>query len=215
MLSLAPWQNRWSVRSDYELTVSRCFCSQVEHRWVPRLFVLLCNFNRRPWQAKYAYYMLQSHGSGYCIAVSKADCKVSRTKRSRHAEPMQSQKPKNIAGSSVIPTASQGGASYTVDASQIVLEFRPPDSPLDMALVKNIEQAYPCFAPKRKGCDLFHGLHVYAMNNVDGICMYLARALLYDSFPNQSQLRKGFRLPSIIIRGSHPTPRGCASKSQD
>ncbi|KAI0861425.1 hypothetical protein F4860DRAFT_170575 [Xylaria cubensis] len=85
-------------------------------------------------------------------------------------------KAESISGKSVTPTASQGGTSYTVDAGQVIVQFRIPSSPLDMSLMDSIEQAYPDFTPRHKDCGLFHDLHVYTMNNIGGVCMYLARA---------------------------------------
>jgi hypothetical protein len=87
-------------------------------------------------------------------------------------------KAKSISGKSVTPTACQGGTSYTVDAGQVIVQFRAPSSPLDMIFMKSIEQAYPDFTPRHKDCGSFHNLHVYTMNNIGGLSMYLARAYL-------------------------------------
>lgn len=84
-------------------------------------------------------------------------------------------KARDIAGRSVIPTACQGGTSYTVDAGQDVVQFRVPGSLLDMIFMASIEQAYPGFTPRHKDCGPFHNLGVYTMNNIGGISMYLAR----------------------------------------
>lgn len=87
-------------------------------------------------------------------------------------------KAQSILGKSVTPTACQGGTSYTVDAGQVVVQFRDPSSPLDMSFMSSIEQAYPDFTPRHKDCGSFHNLHVYTMNNIGGISMYVARAHL-------------------------------------
>ncbi len=87
-------------------------------------------------------------------------------------------KAQSISGKSVTPTACQGGTSYTVDAGQVIIQFRIPSSSLDMIFMNSIEQAYPDFTPRHKDCGLFHNLHVYTMNNIGGLSMYLARAYL-------------------------------------
>lgn len=87
-------------------------------------------------------------------------------------------KAKSISGNSVTPTACQGGTSYTVDAGQVIVQFRSPNSPLDMSFMNSIEQAYPGFTPRHKDCGSFHNLQVYTMNNVGGLSMYLARGHL-------------------------------------
>ncbi|KAI0469033.1 hypothetical protein F4859DRAFT_516383 [Xylaria cf. heliscus] len=84
-------------------------------------------------------------------------------------------KAKSISGTPVTRTACQGGSSYTVDAGDVVVQFRVPSCPLDMALMKSVEQAYLDFTPRHKDWGLFHTTHVYTMNNVKGLCMYLAR----------------------------------------
>ncbi|KAI8627860.1 hypothetical protein F5Y19DRAFT_486490 [Xylariaceae sp. FL1651] len=88
-------------------------------------------------------------------------------------------KAESISGKSVTPTACQSGTSYTVDAGQVIVQFHPPSSPMDMNFINCIEQAYPDFTPRHKDCGSFHTLHVYTMNNVGGICMYLAQAYLH------------------------------------
>ncbi|KAH7021350.1 uncharacterized protein B0I36DRAFT_367765 [Microdochium trichocladiopsis] len=90
-------------------------------------------------------------------------------------------KARDMTGKLVTPTACQGGNSYTVDAGQVIVQFRAPDSPLDMMLMKSIEQAYPGFTPQHKHHDLFYHLHVYTMNNIGGVSMYLVRDLLYKN----------------------------------
>ncbi|KAI0107870.1 hypothetical protein GGR51DRAFT_515334 [Nemania sp. FL0031] len=84
----------------------------------------------------------------------------------------------SISGKSVTPTACQGGSSYTVDAGEVVVQFRTPSCPLDMPLMKSIEQAYSGFMPWHKDGGLFHNLHVYTMNNIGGLSMYESRGFL-------------------------------------
>ncbi|KAJ8130001.1 hypothetical protein O1611_g3629 [Lasiodiplodia mahajangana] len=87
----------------------------------------------------------------------------------------------SISGKPVKPTACQGGSSYTVDAGEIVVQFRSPSSPLAMAFIESIEQAYSGFTPRHKDCGPFHNLHVYTMNNVGGLSMYEARGYLQSN----------------------------------
>ncbi|KAI1261959.1 hypothetical protein F5Y18DRAFT_400249 [Xylariaceae sp. FL1019] len=83
-----------------------------------------------------------------------------------------------ISGQPVSPTACQGGSSYTVDAGKVVVQFRKPNSALDMDMMEYIEQAYSGFAPRHRYCGLFHNLYVYTMSHMGGVSMYLARAHL-------------------------------------
>ncbi|ATY62491.1 kinase-like domain [Cordyceps militaris] len=83
-----------------------------------------------------------------------------------------------IAGQSVTATLSQGGSSYTVEGGQVVVQFRLPSSDLDMDLLKSIEQAYRGFAPQHEYRGRLGQARVYSMNNMGGICMYLARTEL-------------------------------------
>jgi hypothetical protein len=87
-------------------------------------------------------------------------------------------KAKEITGESVSPTVCQGGTSYTVEAGEDIVQFRVPESLLDMSLMDAIEQAYAEFTPKHKDYGPFHTLRVYTMNNVGGDSMYLARGYL-------------------------------------
>ncbi|XP_044718707.1 phosphotransferase enzyme family domain-containing protein [Hirsutella rhossiliensis] len=47
-----------------------------------------------------------------------------------------------------------------------------------MALMKSVEQAYRGFTPQHEDHGSFGNLHVYTMNNIGGISMYLARTFL-------------------------------------
>ena len=86
-----------------------------------------------------------------------------------------------LAGRSVTPTPSQGGTSYTVEGGNVVVQFRAPNSPLDMKLLQGIEQAYAGFVPGHRYQGDFGGLIVYTMDNMGGSCMYLARTELQDN----------------------------------
>ena len=87
-------------------------------------------------------------------------------------------KAKEITGKSVSPTVCQGATSYTVEAGKDIVQFRVPESLLDMTFMNAIEQAYAEFTPKHRDYGPFHTLRVYAMNNIGGDSMYLARDYL-------------------------------------
>lgn len=86
-----------------------------------------------------------------------------------------------LTGRSVTTTPSQGGTSYTVEGGDVVVQFRAPYSPLDMDLLRDIEQAYPSFVPRHSYYGNCGDLFVYTMNNIGGACMYLARTELQNS----------------------------------
>lgn len=89
-------------------------------------------------------------------------------------------KAREISGKPVVsPTTCQGGSSYTVASGAMVIQFRAPGSFLDMNLMRCIEEAYLDFVPRHRDCGPFGNLRVYAMNNIGGESMYLARDLLY------------------------------------
>ncbi|KAF2222753.1 hypothetical protein BDZ85DRAFT_264163 [Elsinoe ampelina] len=76
----------------------------------------------------------------------------------------------------VTATPCQGGTSYTVEGgSNVVVQFRLPGSMLNMELLQSIEQVYDGFVPHHEYRGQFDQLSVYAMNNIGGKCMYLAR----------------------------------------
>lgn len=91
------------------------------------------------------------------------------------------QEAERLAGMPVRPTLVQGAASYTVMSGDntCIVQFRCSSSALDMPLLKCVEQVYEGFTPRHKFIADFGGLHVYTMNNVGGISMYLARGELY------------------------------------
>lgn len=80
-----------------------------------------------------------------------------------------------LTGQPITPTSCQGGTSYTVEAGQVVVQFRLPNSPLDMELLQSVEHAYQGFTPRHEYQGQLDELHVYTMNNIGGTCMYLAR----------------------------------------
>lgn len=113
-------------------------------------------------------------------------------------------KAESLTGEPVTPTACQGGTSYTVDAGQVVVQFRAPDFLLDMSLMDSIEQAYQGFTPRHKDHGSFHNLNIYTMNNVGGISMYLARGYLQEN--NYKLLRNTIDGYARFATTSTPTP---------
>lgn len=83
-----------------------------------------------------------------------------------------------IAGKPVTTTASQGGASYTVEGGEVVVQFRVPSSSLDMDFIRNIEQAYQSYVPQHEYRGQVGQVSIYVMNNMGGKCMYMARTEL-------------------------------------
>ncbi len=86
-----------------------------------------------------------------------------------------------ITGQSVTATACQGGTSYTVEGGEAVVQFRAPNSALDMDLLQSIEQAYQGFVPQHEYRGQLGPVSVYAMNNVGGTSMYQARTELQSN----------------------------------
>jgi len=84
-----------------------------------------------------------------------------------------------ITGMSIHPTAVQGGTSYTVIGGTLVVQFRSGDSALDLQFLGYVEQAYAGFTPQHRSGGTLNELHIYTMNNVGGISMYLARLQLH------------------------------------
>ncbi|KAL7899596.1 hypothetical protein HDV63DRAFT_317757 [Trichoderma sp. SZMC 28014] len=83
-----------------------------------------------------------------------------------------------IAGTSVRPAAVQGGSSYTVVNDKIAVQFRAEGSQLDMDFLGHVEQAYASFVPHHSSAGKLGNLHIYTMNNIGGVSMYLARSEL-------------------------------------
>ena len=90
-----------------------------------------------------------------------------------------------ITGMAVHTTSLQGGDSYTVvsnDEARIV-QFRAGYSALDMDFLGCIEQTYDGFTPRHQFFGKLDELHIYTMDNVGGVSMYLARgSLSQDNF---------------------------------
>ncbi|KAI1180364.1 hypothetical protein F4777DRAFT_529966 [Nemania sp. FL0916] len=85
------------------------------------------------------------------------------------------QEAERITGASASPSAVQGGTSYTVVAGESVVQFRADRSALDLQLLGCVEQAYAGFVPHHLHSGQEGNLHIYTMNNIGGISMYLAR----------------------------------------
>ena len=85
-----------------------------------------------------------------------------------------------IVGVPTNPSAVQGASSYTVIAEEAVVQFRTEDSSLNMDLIKAIEQTYTGYTPIHKYFGQLGTLHIYTMNNVGGVSMYLARDTLFQ-----------------------------------
>jgi len=100
-----------------------------------------------------------------------------------------------ITGTSVYTTCLQGGDSYTVVSSDktCVVQFRAGYSALAIDFLGCIEQAYDGFTPRHQFVDNVGQLHVYTMNNVGGVSMYLARDKLnQNNFSLLKYIVKGF-----------------------
>ncbi|KAL0958534.1 hypothetical protein HGRIS_000674 [Hohenbuehelia grisea] len=80
-----------------------------------------------------------------------------------------------ILGASVLPTTMQGASSYTVFGGTFVIQFRDDTSPLDADLLGLVEQAYAGFVPHHESAGKLGKLHIYKMNMIGGVSMYLAR----------------------------------------
>lgn len=84
----------------------------------------------------------------------------------------------------VEPTPTQGSQSYTVrvgdGANGFVVQFRDPNYPLDMDVLKAAKETYGRLVP---GCQLLQGqldpLHVYKMNDVSGEALLLVNTFLH------------------------------------
>ncbi|KAJ3493578.1 hypothetical protein NLJ89_g10985 [Agrocybe chaxingu] len=132
-------------------------------------------------------------------------------------QPQCNEKAQQIIGQPVTPTACQGGTSYTVEGGELVVQFRAPNSPLDMVFLQSVEQAYPGFAPRHEHRGQFGQLHVYVMNNVGGVSMYLARTELQDN--NYRLLRITIDdyarrvTPALPLPAPGPLCRGLAARA--
>lgn len=92
------------------------------------------------------------------------------------------QEAQRITGGSIQPAPVQGGASYTVLANDgaLVVQFRAGRSALDLDLLGYIKRTYGSFVPRPEIVGRLGELHVYTMDNVGGVAMYLAREQLHQ-----------------------------------
>lgn len=107
-----------------------------------------------------------------------------------------------IAGTSVHPAVVQGGTSYTVVNEEIAVQFRAEGSLLDIEFLGHIERAYAGFMPHHSSAGKLGNLHIYTMNNIGGVSMYLARSELHQ---NDSRLL--IELCKIMQGLSIPSPK--------
>lgn len=96
-------------------------------------------------------------------------------------QPQCNAEAERIIGQPVNTTASQGGTSYTVEGGEVVVQFRVPNSTLNMDLLQSVERAYHGFVPHHEYRGKLGQVSVYVMNNIGGICMYLARTELQSN----------------------------------
>ncbi|KAI9822089.1 MAG: hypothetical protein M1826_000549 [Phylliscum demangeonii] len=110
-----------------------------------------------------------------------------------------------ITGTSVHPATVQGGASYTVVGGSLVVQFR--HAALDLQFLACVEQAYAGFMPQHRSGGTLGKLHIYTMNNVGGISMYLARDQLHrhDCYLLRQTLQDYAR---FFASAWHHTPEG-------
>ncbi|KAJ3499066.1 hypothetical protein NLG97_g638 [Lecanicillium saksenae] len=86
-----------------------------------------------------------------------------------------------IASQTVTPTSCQGGSSYTVEGGKVAIQFCAPRADLDMELLQHVEHAYAGFVPHHEYRSDIGKLKVYALENIGGVCMYLARDVLQSN----------------------------------
>ncbi|KAK2746847.1 hypothetical protein FQN57_002889 [Myotisia sp. PD_48] len=101
--------------------------------------------------------------------------------------------------SSIRPTAVQGGNSYTVIAGTKVVQFR--ETVQDLQLLKCCEEVYAGFTPQYESAGKLGNAHIYVMNDVGGISMYLARGQLPENNCEllQKTLQEYARLVNSLI----------------
>lgn len=111
-----------------------------------------------------------------------------------------------ITGTSVHPTALQGGTSFTVIGGTLVVQFRPGESALDLQLLQCVEQAYAGFVPQHRSGGKLGELHIYTMDDVGGISMYLARDQLHqhDCHLLRQTLQDYARFVDVLILDTCP-----------
>lgn len=86
-----------------------------------------------------------------------------------------------ITGESPKPTLVQGASSYTVISGNYAIQFRAGSSPLDLELLSYIQKAYAGFVPKTSDSGKLGELHIYKMEIVGGVSLYLARDSLREN----------------------------------
>ncbi|KAF5017336.1 hypothetical protein F66182_10745 [Fusarium sp. NRRL 66182] len=126
------------------------------------------------------------------------------------------QEAERITGGSVQPAPVQGGASYTVlaDDGTLVVQFRAGRSALDLDLVGYIKQTYGSFVPRHDIAGRLGELHVYTMDNVGGVAMYLARERLHQH--NCYLLRQTVQdFASFFASAWHNTPSSMPCPSRN
>lgn len=87
-------------------------------------------------------------------------------------------------GRPVCASPVQGATSYTVvtidSTAGVVVQFRPVEYALNIEFNRAIQAAYgPRFVPSLQESGTLGGLHAYTMNDVGGVCAYLARDQLH------------------------------------
>lgn len=113
----------------------------------------------------------------------------------------------NIVGGQVRPTTVQGVTSYTVLAgNQKAVQFRAPDSPLDVDLLDYARATYGRFVPGCQSFGLLGQLHVYVMDSVPGVALSIARCQLYRS-QNYSLLTQGVQDFATSVDSMSPSHR--------
>ncbi|WEW59280.1 hypothetical protein PRK78_004749 [Emydomyces testavorans] len=123
------------------------------------------------------------------------------------------QEAERITGVSAIPSTVQGGSSYTVITGDHVVQFRASHSALDMPLLKCIEKIYMNFVPHHLYAGELDKLHIYKMNNIGGISMYLAREQLYQD--NYRLLQQTLRDYAKSVTSQHLTSENHAANLTD
>lgn len=86
-----------------------------------------------------------------------------------------------IVGGHVHPAPVQGATSYTVVADNNcgIVQFRAGSNVLDLDLLAYVEQAYRPFTPHHRYIGILSTLHVYTMDDVGGVSIYLALGQLH------------------------------------
>ncbi|RFU72786.1 kinase-like domain [Trichoderma arundinaceum] len=118
-----------------------------------------------------------------------------------------------ITGAPAIPSTVQGGTSYTVITGDSVVQFRADHSALDLQLLRCVEQAYAGFVPCHSRVGELGKLYIYAMDNIGGISMYLAREQLNSD--NHRLLQRTLKDYARFFSSAwHNMPEGMPSPSR-